>query len=131
MDYLAINQYGNTVTEDLWDVLDLHAEDIPDDLYIQEIMDTWTKAPGYPVVFSDGSTVSQERFFLNVTASESLAEQSNWIIPISISYPEKLEPNENKVATTFWLRNRSASLNVESRPYLLNFEASGFYRVAY
>ena len=60
-----------------------------------------------------------------------IAEQSNWIIPISISYPDKLEPNENKVATNFWLRNRSASLNVESRPYLLNFEASGFYRVAY
>ena len=66
-DYLAINQYGNTVTEDLWDVLDLYADNIPEDLYIQDIMDTWTKQAGYPVVISDGATVSQERFFLNAT----------------------------------------------------------------
>ena len=68
-DYLAKHQYGNTETKDLWESLSYYEDNIPDDLYIQEIMDTWTKQAGYPVVISDGSTVSQERFFLNVTGN--------------------------------------------------------------
>ena len=65
---MVLNEYGNTDTPDLWDVLDLFAEEfIPENLYLDQIMDTWTKQEGYPVVTSDGSTISQERFFLNAT----------------------------------------------------------------
>ena len=66
-DYLLLNEYGNTDTAELWNSLDLYADELPDDLFLDEIMDTWTKQEGYPVVVSDGTTVSQERFFLNTS----------------------------------------------------------------
>ena len=66
-DYLSLYEYENTDTADLWDTLDLFVDDLPDDLFLDEIMDTWTKQEGYPVVVSDGTTVSQERFFLNTS----------------------------------------------------------------
>ena len=67
-DYLLLNEYGNVDTAELWNSLDLFVDDqIPDNLFLDEIMDTWTKQEGYPVVVSDGATVSQERFFLNTS----------------------------------------------------------------
>ena len=67
-DYLLLNEYGNVDTAELWNSLDLFVDDqIPDNLFLDEIMDTWTKQEGYPVVVSDGTTVSQERFFLNTS----------------------------------------------------------------
>ena len=70
-DYLSLHEYENTDTADLWNTLDLFVDDqIPDDLFLDEIMDTWTKQEGYPVVVTDGATVSQERFFLNTSGIE-------------------------------------------------------------
>ena len=66
-DYLLLNEYGNADTPELWNSLDLYADELPDDLFLDQIMDTWTKQEGYPVVVSDGATVSQERFFLNTS----------------------------------------------------------------
>ena len=43
--YLSANQYGNARTEDLWASL-AQVSGKP----VNEIMDTWTKQPGYPVV---------------------------------------------------------------------------------
>ena len=64
-DYLYLNQYGNAETEDLFDVLDLYGDNLPDDLDISTIMTTWTNLAGYPIVYCDGSSVTQDRFFLN------------------------------------------------------------------
>ena len=68
-DYLSLHEYENTDTADLWDTLNSFVDDLPDDLFLDEIMDTWTKQEGYPVVVSDGTTVSQERFFLNTSGN--------------------------------------------------------------
>ena len=70
-EYLFLNEYGNVDTAELWNSLDLYADDIPDDLFLDEIMATWTKQEGYPVVVSDGTTVSQERFFLNTSGNDT------------------------------------------------------------
>ena len=69
-DYLLLNEYGNVDTAELWNSLDLYADELPDDLFLDEIMDTWTKQEGYPVVVSDGTTISQERFFLNTSGND-------------------------------------------------------------
>lgn len=70
-DYLLLNEYGNVDTAELWNSLDLYADELPDDLFLDEIMDTWTKQEGYPVVVSDGTTISQERFFLNTSGNDT------------------------------------------------------------
>ena len=69
--YINENLYGNAETKDLWDVLGMFDENVPDVLYIDQIMDTWTNKAGYPVIISDGSNISQERFFLNATGKIS------------------------------------------------------------
>ena len=67
-DYLSLHEYENTDNLDLWSTLEMFVDDqIPEDLFLDQIMDTWTKQEGYPVVVSDGATVSQERFFLNTS----------------------------------------------------------------
>ena len=71
-DYLYLNQYGNAETADLFDVLDLFGDNLPDDLDVTTIMKTWTELAGYPVVYCDGSSVTQDRFFLNPTSKPYL-----------------------------------------------------------
>ena len=60
-------------------------------------------------------------------AYESIAEQNLWIIPFNIDYPESSLSSDN----ILWLWNKTSSLEIESRPYLLTIGASGYYRVAY
>ena len=64
--YLKKHQYGNAEAEDLWQSLTEFA-DLPGNLTIRQVMDTWTNQPGYPVVTFDGTTLTQERFFLNAS----------------------------------------------------------------
>ena len=69
--YLKKHQYGNAVAEDLWQSLTEFA-DLPGNLTIRQVMDTWTNQPGYPVVNFNGTTLTQERFFLNASGRISL-----------------------------------------------------------
>ena len=64
--YLKKHQYGNAVAEDLWQSLTEFA-DLPGNSTIRQVMDTWTNQPGYPVVNFNGTTLTQERFFLNAS----------------------------------------------------------------
>ena len=64
--YLKKQQYGNAVAEDLWQSL-TEVADLPGNSTIRQFMDTWTNQPGYPVVNFNGTTLTQERFFLNAS----------------------------------------------------------------
>jgi aminopeptidase N len=69
--YLKAHQYGNAESKDLWASLTNFA-DLPENLTISTIMDTWTTQAGYPVVKFDGKTITQERFFLNASGKSML-----------------------------------------------------------
>ena len=64
--YLKKHQFGNAESKDLWESLQEWAN-LPESLTISQIMDTWTNQPGYPVITFNGSTLTQERFFLNAS----------------------------------------------------------------
>ena len=68
-DYLPLHEYGGAETADLFNVLDLFGENLPHGHDITSIMNTWTELAGYPVVYCDGSSITQERFFLNPTGN--------------------------------------------------------------
>ena len=55
------------------------------------------------------------------------SKENIWIIPITISYPEMTDSE----VTTFWLKEKSAQLEIKAKPYILNYGASGYYRVDY
>ena len=74
--YLKEHMYDNAESKDLWESLTKEAYDLPEGWTIKDIMDTWTTQPGYPVITFDGTTISQQRFFLNASGKISSLGQS-------------------------------------------------------
>jgi len=82
--YLKRHSYANAVTEDLWAAL----EEVSNKA-VRNVMSSWTKRQGFPVVTvdhrQDGNnrilSLSQERFL----ADGSVDNDNIWIIPISVS----------------------------------------------
>uniref|UniRef100_A0A674CMF8 Aminopeptidase n=1 Tax=Salmo trutta TaxID=8032 RepID=A0A674CMF8_SALTR len=73
--YLQAFQYSNTVHKDLWEYLQEVKADIA------EVMDTWTKQMGYPVITinTTNGAVSQEHFLQNQTSDyEVNYDPVNW-----------------------------------------------------
>jgi aminopeptidase N len=82
-EYLDTWQYKNTVQENLFDSLDVVANKTgnwPEGLTVNEILTTWTKQSGYPLVrvSLDGTTISftQEKF------NDPTAD-ARWWIPVT------------------------------------------------
>uniref|UniRef100_A0A8C8IEG0 Aminopeptidase n=1 Tax=Oncorhynchus tshawytscha TaxID=74940 RepID=A0A8C8IEG0_ONCTS len=65
--YLQAFQYSNTVHKDLWEYLQ---EVKADHIKVAEVMDTWTKQMGYPVITinTTNGAVSQQHFLQNQTS---------------------------------------------------------------
>ena len=60
--YLKDHKYANAESKDLWNALNSTYGGEGD---VAEIMDSWTKKAGFPVVTYNGKDLNQERFFLN------------------------------------------------------------------
>jgi aminopeptidase N len=81
-NYLKKYAYGNTVTRDLWDCLQesWDEDDSSSGLSVQQIMDTWTRQKGFPLVTvtkrSPGNFVlTQERFLADAEKSSTAVEE--------------------------------------------------------
>ncbi len=79
--YLRRHQYANATTEDLWQAL---AEESGQP--VKEIMDTWTKQTGYPLLSVDMKQgeveLQQTRFFLSGVPERE--DASRWSVPLGI-----------------------------------------------
>jgi puromycin-sensitive aminopeptidase len=135
--YLSSHAYGNARTEDLWASL-AHISGKP----VKEIMDTWTKQPGYPYLQVDEEpaehghpvlSLGQRRFFLDHDAVLDSRDTSIWRIPVGI---------KSAVAETPYftmLERRDATVRLpESLPresgnawIIVNAGRTGFFRVNY
>ena len=67
--YLKDHIYANAESKDLWNALNAKYNG---DATIAEIMDSWTKKPGFPVVTFDGQSLSQERFFFDTEGKNQI-----------------------------------------------------------
>lgn len=84
--YLKRHAYGNAVTEDLWKAL-AEASGQP----VQEMMDTWTKQPGFPLIQvmrrdENSYSLLQQRF---LASGEELTEEESaqkWCIPLVTAF---------------------------------------------
>jgi puromycin-sensitive aminopeptidase len=135
--YLSAHEYGNARTEDLWAALE-HVSGKP----VQEIMDTWTKQPGYPYLavqekpHENGRPVLslvQRRFFLDHDPTQDTQDASLWRIPVGIK--------SAMAETSFFtmLERRDATVRLpEPLPagdgnawIIVNAGRTGFFRVNY
>ncbi|XP_043498882.1 aminopeptidase N-like [Polistes fuscatus] len=143
--YLNTFQYDTSTPDQLWkifeDTMNLNK------INIKEIMDTWLKQKGYPLVTAkrdrntDVIIVTQECFKLSDIDDEKDEENDDdedendvkWWIPIN--YTSKSEVNFCSTLPTHWLKPRDESLTIDNiNPndwFVFNVQQTGYYRVNY
>ena len=130
--YLKGHEYGNARTQDLWAALEEESG-----LPVTNIMDSWVKQTGYPVLEvqadrrGDGVQVSltQERFVYDRLLGDEEPNPEVWQVPVSIS-----APGDASASTV--MENKQAALTVPSANpssdwYKVNADQTGFFRVNY
>ena len=133
--YLSAHQYGNSRTEDLWTALET-ASGQP----VTEVMNSWVKQMGYPVLQVETQRQGQEmqlslhqrRFLYDDVLGKDQEDQSMWKVPVSIGRAQVSDK------TTILLTERHAELTLGqgTTPASLdwvkvNLGQTGFYRVSY
>ncbi|KAJ8442827.1 LOW QUALITY PROTEIN: hypothetical protein Cgig2_016293 [Carnegiea gigantea] len=118
--YIKRYTFSNAKTEDLWAVLEEESGEP-----VKDLMHSWTKQKGYPVVsvkLNDQKLeIEQSNFLLSGNPVDSL-----WIVPITFccgSYDAR---------RTFLMRSKSEAVDVKENAWLkVNVDQTGFYRVKY
>lgn len=136
-DYLEKYKFGTTVTNDLLSSLEPYFKEEHPDMNVMEIMDTWTKQMGYPVVIvtptDEANTfiLSQKRFLIDHEAGNENTTMINnfWYVPIT--YRTAKGPKEKII----WMPNRDEKIKItlsSDETWLkINNNQVGYYRVNY
>ncbi|XP_007098311.2 glutamyl aminopeptidase [Panthera tigris] len=127
--YLKKHKFGNAKTEHFWRALE-EASNLP----VKEVMDTWTKQMGYPVLnVKDMRNITQKRFLLDPKANSSEPHSAlgyTWNIPVKWT-------EDNVSSITFYNRSETGGITLNSsnpagNVFLkINPDHIGFYRVNY
>ncbi|CAD7684696.1 unnamed protein product [Nyctereutes procyonoides] len=127
--YLERYKFKNAKTEDFWGALE-EASNLP----VKEVMDTWTKQMGYPVLnVKDRKNITQKRFLL-----DSRANLSEPYSPLGYTWNIPVKWTEDNVSSiTFYNRSETGGITLNSSNPAGNFflkinpDHIGFYRVNY
>ncbi len=125
-DYLKRHQYNNATTEDLWRALG-EASGKP----VKEIMDTWTKQGGYPVLSveekSGSLLLNQARFFLSGIPRKE-KDTTQWQIPVGVAGADLAI----EASTLLGTPSGQVKLTEQKKGWLkVNNGQTGYYRVKY
>ena len=132
--YLSAHQYSNARTEDLWKALERESG-----LPVTEIMNTWIKQTGYPMLSVNDNqnssqttiNIEQNRFLYDHVLEGNQEDTALWQVPIGII------ARDQAAQTSFLLRDRSSSITLsglkgEGNGWIkVNAGQTGFYRVNY
>ncbi|NXF35795.1 AMPE aminopeptidase, partial [Nyctibius bracteatus] len=124
--YLKKHHFQNAKTEQFWEALE-EASNKP----VKEVMDTWTRQMGYPVLeMGSNSVFTQKRFLLDPNANASHPPSDlgyKWNIPVKW----RLDNSKNY---TFYNTTDSSGITITLPPNSfanVNPDHIGFYRVNY
>ncbi|NXA39983.1 AMPE aminopeptidase, partial [Eudromia elegans] len=124
--YLKENHFRNAKTDDFWAALE-KASNKP----VKEVMDTWTRQMGYPVLeMGTNSVFTQKRFLLDPNANASYPPSDlgyKWNIPVKWGVGSSM-------SYTFYNKSDSAGITIPSSSnsfVKINPDHTGFYRVNY
>ncbi|CAH1790157.1 unnamed protein product [Owenia fusiformis] len=139
-NYLRDNAYGNTHHTDLWNSLTDQATSEGKDINVGEIMNTWVRQMGYPVVTVSRNGASaeavQKHYLLDPsqTPDSKYPSAYNYIWKIPLSFTTKSESNFTD-PPMIWMNEETKSLNeltTDTNDWLLvNVNQMGYYRVDY
>ncbi|NXV85861.1 AMPE aminopeptidase, partial [Calonectris borealis] len=124
--YLKKHHFRNAKTQQFWEALEA-ASNKP----VKEVMDTWTRQMGYPVLeMGSNSVFTQKRFLLDPNANASHPPSDlgyKWNIPVKW----RVGSSTNQI---FYNASDSAGITITSPPNTfanINPDHIGFYRVNY
>ena len=125
--YLKRYELKNTITEDLWNAL-AEASNKP----VKEIMDTWTKQTGFPVltiteVDQSNYKIEQTRFFADASKKNEENSKTLWKIPVNFL---TLKDDQIDNSTKILFEEQCTTLHIDNL-VKLNANQTGFYRVNY
>nr|QEI22876.1 putative peptidase [Oryctes rhinoceros] len=136
--YLTQMEYGAAEPSDLWNGLQAAVDqldpDILGDRSVEDIMETWNRQAGFPVIDvsrnNDGKIVLEQSRFFRDTNVDSTG--SKWTVPIN--YATTSNPNFDDTGATLWLTEATQTTDIEIGEYegiILNKQSTGYYRVNY
>ncbi|XP_011687663.1 PREDICTED: endoplasmic reticulum aminopeptidase 1-like isoform X2 [Wasmannia auropunctata] len=143
-DYLNIHAYGNTETNDLWEVFTKHSKNtsISTELDVKTIMNTWIQQMGFPLVtiIREDSviTATQKRFLIspredgvNISQPKSPFDYK-WYIPLNC-YTDQDDWTMLEDPMEVWMNMTNATFDISSDVDYIkcNINQTGFYRVNY
>ncbi|GBP44106.1 Aminopeptidase N [Eumeta japonica] len=139
--YLIKHSYKNAEQDDLWEELTAAASEsgrLPRDVTVKDIMDTWTKQTGYPMLtvtrdYANRSMDITQKRFLSLVGSANTSE--SWWVPLNIIHQGDSDQNKpikwmsNKEGTTSSYRLDHGAEN--NQWILFNSDLVALYRVNY
>ncbi|XP_047740791.1 aminopeptidase N [Hyalella azteca] len=142
-NYLNHFKYKSAEQDDLWRFLTEQAhqdKNLPQDLTVKDIMDTWTLQMGYPLITvtvkGDGSAMlSQERFLCVKNENSTDTHDYRWWVPISFTSEDAM--NFNDTRPSVWMNKTEATKTISSLPtspdkwVIVNLQQTGYYKVNY
>ncbi|XP_072748197.1 putative aminopeptidase-2 [Anoplolepis gracilipes] len=128
-------EYGMARPIDLWESFDKFVSISLDSkkVNVEEVMNTWTDLPGYPVVNATlAGTIlmlTQERFLMN----RSTTNNEFYWIPIHVVKSSEDFSQNIIIKPTLWLGSKPEFMYINSinEWFIVNYKQTGFYRVNY
>ncbi|ETW82731.1 Metallo peptidase M1 [Heterobasidion irregulare TC 32-1] len=126
--YLKKHLYANSVTTDLWEGIgEATGIDVP------KVMDNWVTKMGFPVLTvtetEGGITVRQDRFLEDGPAKPE-DNETIWTIPLSLLTTTSAGQAIVDKGAVLDVREKAFAVDT-SKPFKLNADTSGVYRVLY
>lgn len=131
--YIKKYAYSNAKTEDLWAVLEEETGEP-----VKDLMTTWTKQQGYPVIFA-----KLNGQYLELEQAQFLSDGSSgtgmWIVPMTsccgsydVNKKFLLKGKTDKIHIKDFAASQSADRGTGQNSWIkLNIDQTGFYRVKY
>ncbi len=116
--YLKRHSYANTVTTDLWDALE-EVSGQP----VRDLMNTWIRQGGHPLVSLEGGLISQQPFAYGVARGTS-AIGTSWLTPVFTRSLDGGPPSRHLLGDT-------PLKVVDASPVVLNAGGWGVFRSRY
>ncbi|XP_048478800.1 aminopeptidase N isoform X1 [Plutella xylostella] len=136
--YLNEWKFKNAEENDLWLAMTTAAHGQPGltDLSVVKYMNSWTRQPGYPVLYVNrdygtGEVRFEQKLFSTTKDPYPKMVKQIWQIPVTFT---GLDNANYSSVPKLWLKHKTASLRAnvsENEALYVNFDAIGYYRVNY
>lgn len=138
-NYMKAHQFGNTKSDDLWDMLDSAASEdgsLSGGVTVKEVMHTWTLQRGHPIINVDTDFGSGLVTLRQTELPMDVGKNYKWWVPITYGRNKPGSGNFDQTKNSIWLSPEDASVRInigsdDGSCFILNNQYTGLFRVKY